>query len=93
MATKYELPWNPWRVLDLQRARAADSWTYPHEKQMIMNAYRDCQPPEPCPGEGCKDKLYWRDTVSVMMCPSCRMMRLGNGDLVVASGYTPEWSA
>lgn len=91
--TKYELPWNPWRVLDLQRSRAGDPYAYPYERRVIMNAYRHCAEPEPCE---CGGRRFWRDTVGVLMCPDCRRMRVHGPDgdkIIVGSGYTPEWSA
>jgi hypothetical protein len=88
---KYDMPYNPWRVLEQQRAYAADPWSYRIEKQMIRREYQGCQEPEPCE---CGKKRYWRNTVGVMMCPDCRRMRVRTpeGDkIIVGSGFTPEW--
>jgi hypothetical protein len=95
---KYKLPYNPWRVLDTQRARgaASDKYEFAIEKAMIEREYQDCQEPEKCPGEGCTERMFWRATVGVMMCPRCRMMKLHTPDGIKyerGSGFTPEWQA
>lgn len=88
---KYDLPWNPWRVLDERRARMLPVSERDMEKAIVRQQYKGAPEPMPCPRESCKSRVFWRVTVGAHQCPECRAMVTSSGRVHLDVAGQTDW--